>query len=124
MTQDACAFFEDHGLFNDYTGVVLDSSEGDRIAKALGDMKAAILQNHGLLTVGGSVEEAVWWFITMERSCQSQILAESTRTKPIPISPEVARSTRDFELGFPVAGWFSFQPLWQDIIAQFPDLMS
>ena len=124
LTQDACAFFEDHGLFNDYTGVVLDSSEGDRIAKALGDMKAAILQNHGLLTVGGSVEEAVWWFITMERSCQSQILAESTGTKPIPISPEVARSTRGFELGFPVAGWFSFQPLWQDIIAQFPDLMS
>ena len=32
LTQDACAFYEDHGLFDDYTGVVLDTSEGKRIA--------------------------------------------------------------------------------------------
>ena len=36
ITQDACAFYEDHGLFDDYTGVVYETSEGDRIAKALG----------------------------------------------------------------------------------------
>ena len=53
ITQDACSFFEDHGLFDDYTGVVLDVEEGKRIAHALGDNKAAILRNHGLLTVGG-----------------------------------------------------------------------
>ena len=46
-----------------------------------------ILRNHGLLTVGHSVEEAAWWFITMERSCQAQLLAEAAGT-PIPISPE------------------------------------
>ena len=37
LTQDACAFYEDHGLFDDYTGVVMATDEGDRIAKALGD---------------------------------------------------------------------------------------
>ena len=42
--------------------------EGKRIAHALGDNKAAILRNHGLLTVGHSVDEAAWWFITMERT--------------------------------------------------------
>ena len=52
LTQDACAFYEDHALFDDYTGVVLDIEEGKRIAHALGDNKAAILRNHGLLTVG------------------------------------------------------------------------
>ena len=52
LTQDACAFYEDHSLFDDYTGVVYDNSEGDRIAKALGPRKAVILQNHGILTVG------------------------------------------------------------------------
>ena len=36
LTQDACAFYEDHSLFSDYTGVVYDTSEGDRIAEALG----------------------------------------------------------------------------------------
>ena len=77
ITQDVCAFYEDHAVFDDYTGVVLDIEEGKRIAHALGDNKAAILRNHGLLTVGHSVDEAVWWFITMERSCQAQLLASS-----------------------------------------------
>jgi ribulose-5-phosphate 4-epimerase/fuculose-1-phosphate aldolase len=36
ITQDACAFFEDHALFADFTGVVYETSEGERIAKALG----------------------------------------------------------------------------------------
>ena len=75
ITQDVCAFYEDHALFDDYTGVVLDLEEGKRIAHALGDSKAVILRNHGLLTVGHSVDEAAWWFITMERSCQAQLLA-------------------------------------------------
>jgi ribulose-5-phosphate 4-epimerase/fuculose-1-phosphate aldolase len=118
LTQDACAFYGDHAIYDDYTGVVLDTSEGDRIAEALGDNKAAILKNHGLLTVGNTVEEAVWWFISMERCCQSQILAESmTNLKTQPISHEVALKTRDREVGFPVAGWFSFQPLLQDVMS-------
>ena len=56
ITQDSCAFYQDHGLFDDFTGVVYETSEGDRIAKALGTGKAVILRNHGLLTVGTSVD--------------------------------------------------------------------
>src|SRR6185312_1818376 len=92
LTQDACAFYKDHALFDDYTGVVLDPEEGKRIGHALGDGKAVILRNHGLLTVGHSVDEAAWWFITMERSCQAQLLAEAAGT-PILIRPEVAEKT-------------------------------
>ena len=44
ITQDACAFYDDHVVFDDYTGVVLDTEEGKRIAHALGGAKAAILQ--------------------------------------------------------------------------------
>src|SRR5256884_3264539 len=51
LTQDACAFYEDHVVFDDYSGVVEETAEGDRIAHALGAKKAAILRNHGLLTV-------------------------------------------------------------------------
>src|SRR5712671_2205196 len=89
ITQDACAFFEDHAVFDDFTGVVYDTSEGERIARTLGPRKAAILRNHGLLTVGESVDEAVWWFITMDRSCQAQLLAEAAG-KPIAIDRENA----------------------------------
>src|SRR5437868_12486251 len=41
---------------------------GKRIAKALGNGKAVILQNHGLLTVGGSVDEAAFWFISLDKT--------------------------------------------------------
>ena len=37
ITQDSCAFFGNHVLFDDYTGVVLEGDEGKRIATALGD---------------------------------------------------------------------------------------
>src|ERR1700723_2917157 len=77
ITQDACAFYEDHAVFAEFTGVVYETSEGERIAQALGQRKAAILRNHGLLTVGHCVEEAAWWFITMDRSCHAQLLAEA-----------------------------------------------
>jgi len=68
LTQDSCAFYGDHAVFDDYTGAVLEVEEGKRLAHALGPNKALILSNHGLLTVGRtSVDEAAWWFITMER---------------------------------------------------------
>lgn len=123
ITQDACAFYEDHSLFDDYTGVVVDTSEGDRIGEALGDNKAVILKNHGLLTVGNTVEETAWWFISMERCCQSQILAESTGSPLKPIDPETALMTRNEQVGFPIAGWFNYQPILQDIVTAYPDLL-
>jgi len=120
LTQDACAFYEDHSLFADYTGVVYDTSEGDRIAEALGSRKAAILQNHGLLTVGGTVDEAAWLFICMERCCQSQLLAEAAGT-PIKISHESAMIAHQ-QIGGSRVGWFQYQPLWDVISREQPDL--
>jgi ribulose-5-phosphate 4-epimerase/fuculose-1-phosphate aldolase len=120
ITQDACAFFEDHALFDDFTGVVLDVEEGKRIGAALGDNKAVILRNHGLLTVGHSVDAAVWSFITMERSCQAQLLAEAAGT-PVLIDPDMARKTYG-QVGSPVSCYFSFQPLWDMITREQPDL--
>ena len=120
ITQDACAFYQDHALFDDYTGVVYETREGDRIAQALGKCKAVILRNHGLLTVGGSVDEAAWWFITMERSCHAQLLAEAAG-KPTMISHENALVTRNQVAGG-INGWFQFQPMWQMIAREEPDL--
>ncbi|MFJ7967336.1 class II aldolase/adducin family protein [Streptomyces sp. NPDC096324] len=120
LTQDACAFFEDHGIYADYRGVVNDTEEGRRIGEALGAAKAVILKNHGLLTVGQSVAAAAWWFITMERSCQAQLLAMAAGT-PHEIDRETAELVRS-QIGGPLAGWFQFRPLWDQIIASSPDL--
>jgi ribulose-5-phosphate 4-epimerase/fuculose-1-phosphate aldolase len=121
ITQDACAFYQDHAMFDDYTGVVLATEEGDRIAKALGSCKSVILRNHGLLTAGLTVDEAVWWFITMDRSCQAQLLAEAAG-KPISIEHDNAVLTRG-QVGSHYSGWFQFQPLWDLITREQPDLL-
>lgn len=121
LTQDACAFYEDHALFDDYTGVVLDVEEGKRIAHALGGCKAAVLKNHGLLTVGTSVDSAVWWFIAMDRSCQAQLLADAAGPTR-PISHDDAKLTHS-QVGSEMAGWFSFQAYYDWIVALEPDLL-
>jgi ribulose-5-phosphate 4-epimerase/fuculose-1-phosphate aldolase len=121
LTQDVCAFYEDHALFDDFTGVVVDVEEGKRIAVALGENKACILRNHGLLTVGHSVDEAAWWFITMERSCQAQLLAEAAG-KPRLIDADDASHTAS-QVGGHYIGWLNFQPLYQRIVREQPDLL-
>lgn len=121
LTQDSCAFYGDHALFDDFTGVVVDTAEGARIADALGDNKLAILRNHGLLTVGTSVDAAAWWFITAERTCQAQLMAMAAG-KPVTIDHENAVLTHS-QVGSELAGQFSFHPLWSWIVAEEPDLL-
>src|ERR1700730_905109 len=121
LTQDACAFYGQHAVFEDVTGGVLDVEEGKRIAHALGEHKAVILSNHGNLTVGHSVDEAVWWFITMERTCQAQLMAEAAGT-PVHIDPDMAALTQT-QVGSHLGGWFSFQPLYDRIVREQPDLL-
>ncbi len=122
ITQDVCAFYEDQGLFDDFTGVIYDTSEGKRLAEALGSHKAVILRNHGNLTVGQTVDEAAWWFITLERSCQAQLMAEAAG-KPIKIDHKTALLTRS-QVGTAQVGWFQFQPLWDRISREQPDLFN
>jgi len=121
INQDACTFYEDHSIYKTYGGVAAEVDEGQAILKALGKNKACILQNHGLLTVGQTVDEAVWWFISMERTCKIQIAAESVQ-KPVLIPHEIAQLTA-VQLGSPFTGWFQFQPLFQFAVKKFPDVI-
>ncbi|MDF5711337.1 MAG: class II aldolase/adducin family protein [Nostoc sp. S4] len=120
LTQDSCAFYEDHALFEDDTGV-LDTDQGKRLAQALRENKAIILRNHGILTVGHTVDEAAFWYISLERSCQAQLLAEAAG-RPSIIQHETARLTHT-QVGAPTSGWFSFQPLYERIVREEPDLL-
>jgi ribulose-5-phosphate 4-epimerase/fuculose-1-phosphate aldolase len=122
ITQDVCAFYGDHALFDDYTGVVNDVEEAKRLAHALGENKAVILRNHGLLTVGQSVDSAVFWFITMERSCQVQLLAKAAGTV-VHIDADQAKKTYE-QVGSEFVGWLSFQPLFAKITREQPDLLN
>src|SRR5271156_6511900 len=93
----------------------------DVVAQALGHRKAVIMQNHGNLTVGSTGDEAAWFYIAMDRSCQSQLMAEAAG-KPIPIAHEAAVVARK-QVGNPRVAWFQYQPLWDLIVREQPDLL-
>jgi ribulose-5-phosphate 4-epimerase/fuculose-1-phosphate aldolase len=122
ITQEACAFYEDHALLDEYTGVGVDPEESKRIAVALGSNKALVLRNHGLLTVGDSVDAAAWWFIALERACEVQLAARSAG-RPVLIDRRQAVATRE-QTGSDLVGWINYQSLWQDISRSEPDLLS
>ena len=84
-----------------------------RIAVVLGAYKAVVLRNHGLLTVGETVDAAAWWFMTMEKSCQVQLSAKAAG-KPVWITHDDALATRE-QLGHDLVAWINYQPTYERI---------
>ena len=121
LTQDSCVFYEDHGLFDDFGGVVYETSEGAQIAQALGTKKGVILKNHGILTAGPTVEAAAWWYIALDNACQTQLLAEAAGT-PQPIAHELAALTHS-QIGRANGAAHSFDALWQGLVEAEPELL-
>ncbi|GKT44490.1 meiotically up-regulated gene 14 protein [Colletotrichum spaethianum] len=79
INQDTCNFWGTQAVYTSFGGVVLDSEESERVVKALGATgRVMVLQNHGLLTTGRTVDEAAYLFTLMEKSCEVQIMVEST----------------------------------------------
>lgn len=86
-----------------------------------GNGKAAILQNHGILTCGQSVDEAAFWFLSLDKTCHAQLLVDAAeqgsghKKKPIP-DAEAAESYK--QVGTPEKGWLAFQGYYDEILAK------
>lgn len=105
ISQEACAFVDDHVVFDDEALNITSIDEGHRIAKALGPHRAVSLRNHGHLTVGASVDEAVGWFVMFERVAEVHLKAEQSAQ---PIGIDGARTVKR-SVGRPGDGWHTFQ---------------
>ncbi|CAN8105239.1 unnamed protein product [Discula destructiva] len=121
ITQDALRFYKSHSVYPHFGGVVVDAEEAARIGEALGDGKAVILQNHGLLTVGASVDEAAFWFMSLDRTCQAQLLADAAAAgsglqKRVIDEAECEHSAQS--VGAPEKGWLAFQPYYDEVLAK------
>ncbi len=120
LTQDSLRFYKSHAVYGHFGGVVVDEDEGNRIAGALGSAKAVILQNHGLLTVGQSVDEAAFWFISLDKTCHAQLLADAAAAggyeKKFIDEEQAAYAAQ--EVGGPEKGWLAFQPYYDEILAK------
>ena len=123
ISQDAAAFFEDHVVIKDEAGqVAVEEKAGLSVCDSFKGVKAAIHQNHGLLTASRhSIEAAAFWFIALERCCQQQLLIEASGIKPIMVSPERARYSRE-HVGSEYIGWLHFQPIYEQIALTQPDM--
>ena len=66
--------------YHDFNGPERDIAEREHIAAHLGDKFLMILRNHGLLTVGTTMQEAFSFMFGLERACQAQVAAMSCNT--------------------------------------------
>ncbi|MGF1609958.1 MAG: class II aldolase/adducin family protein [Kiloniellales bacterium] len=125
ITQDACAFFEDHVIIGDEAGAVtVESHAGSNVAAAFKGVKAAIHQNHGLLTASRhSIDSAAFWFIALERCCQQELLIEATGLQPTLVTPERARYSHE-HVGSEYIGWLHFQPIYEQLAVDCPDMFT
>lgn len=90
--QSALAFYDDVAYDRIYNGLVLDRSEGDRLAAALGDKRVLFLAHHGVIVIGRSVAEAFTDLYYLERACQAQVLAMSTGRRLLEVPTAVAET--------------------------------
>lgn len=97
-----------------------EEGEGEALGMALDDKRAIIMKNHGILTVGDTVDEAAYSFISLERACKAQILAEATRTGPV--SLEDGHADRLSKRYSPVNAWLNFQPLFDRVLHDQPEI--
>ena len=72
ISLDATLF---HGTvgYHEYEGAIVSEGEKDRLVDDLGNNRALILRNHGLLTVGRTIPEAFLYLHRLETACKTQV---------------------------------------------------
>jgi ribulose-5-phosphate 4-epimerase/fuculose-1-phosphate aldolase len=103
--QSALGFYNDVAYDPNYNGLAFDVSEGERLARSLGDKSVLMMANHGVLVVGKTVPQAFERLYFLERAAQAQVLALSTH-RPLQLIPEsvVKMTVAQFGAGATVGG--------------------
>jgi len=90
ISQNALQFYGRIAYLDDYEGLALDNSEGDRMAAAMGDKTVLFLGHHGVIVTGATLHAAWNDLYFLERAAMVQVLAMSTGRKLRPIPDRVA----------------------------------
>uniref|UniRef100_A0A671QAB4 Alpha-adducin n=1 Tax=Sinocyclocheilus anshuiensis TaxID=1608454 RepID=A0A671QAB4_9TELE len=111
--------------YHDYHGILVDEEENILIQKNLGPKsKVLILRNHGLVTVGETVEEAFYYIHNLVTACEIQVRTLASAGGPdnlVMLDPSKYKSRpRHLE---PVGDGSSSHPKWQIGEQEFEALM-
>ncbi len=90
----------DQVAYHDFEGITVEEGEKERLVDSLGGKRLLILRNHGLLSWGETIPEALVRLWTLNRACQIQMAAEGLPGSSIPLSEEVRRQCARVSLQF------------------------
>ena len=91
LSQNAMRFFGRTAVDDQYNGLALDISEGERIAGVMRDADIGFLGNHGVVVCGTRIDHAYDDLYYLERACRAQVLAQSTGRPLAPVHADIAR---------------------------------
>ena len=115
LTQDTAIFYDDQAMLRE-PRIAMDTAAADQFAAAFAGKRTGIQPGHGLFTTGVTVDEAAWRFVSMDRACQVQLLAQAAGTPEL-WPAEMANGLKQ-SLGSPNFCWLSFQTLWDELLAE------
>jgi ribulose-5-phosphate 4-epimerase/fuculose-1-phosphate aldolase len=95
VDQTSCSFYDDHALVAEYEGIVDSAEKAGGMARALEGKRAGILQNHGLITLGASVEQAVIDMLDLERTCELNLSLLACWDQVIEVPRETALDAKE-----------------------------
>ena len=113
IDQTACSFYDDHALVREYDGVVASKEQASLMGEGIGNKRVAVLQNHGLITLGSSIEQAVVDMLDLERTCELNLAVLARWDEAIEVPPEPALQAKNV---FTSAGRLYLQ--WAALVRQ------
>ena len=121
--QDAACFYDNHAVVSDDGGAVtVFTTQGQGVVDAFATNRAVLHQSHGILTASRhSVDDAIFWFIAMDRCCHVQLLIDAMQEKP-PLMSDTAAKHSATHVGSDFLGWLHFQPIYDQVLAANPDM--
>jgi len=75
ISNESCIFFNDLSVYSGTTDLIREKSRGEEVAQCLGKNRAMLMRNHGIVTAGTTVGEAVLWAIFLDQACKKQLTA-------------------------------------------------
>ncbi len=90
LSQNAMRFHGRVAYDHTYSGLALDNSEGERIAKAMGPADIVFLANHGVIVCGQRIDYCYDDLYYLERACQVQLVAAASGVPLAPVSANLA----------------------------------
>jgi len=120
--QTALKFYGRVAVDENYNGLALDESEGDRIASVLGDKDILFMKNHGVMVCAPNIAEAWDDLYYLERAAEVQLKAMGSGRKLLPVLPDVAAdAARQMREGDPESARMHLESIRRVLDRQAPD---